>query len=284
MALIHVNRNRETIGKFTDQEVADGLKSGRFLPTDLAWKEPMPSWQSLSTFTDLPPASEDQVEVPQAEVETPVEVEPAWERGDSPPVASAIQSVQQILGAPSSTFQKLPPMGGFKRPLAFYIALGWIGGTAGVFYQLIGALINPAMFLGEAAKDASPTVLVAAAIGVVVLLPLFLAAGAYLSAGIYHILLMLVGGGGKGFEATFRTLAYVGGATALLQVIPLCGGYIYPLANLFFAVIALKEVHRTDIWRVALAATLLFVICCGVAFLVVGTGMAMMTGQMAPKG
>jgi hypothetical protein len=40
MAMIHINRNRENIGKFNDQDVADGLKSGRFLPTDLAWREP----------------------------------------------------------------------------------------------------------------------------------------------------------------------------------------------------------------------------------------------------
>jgi hypothetical protein len=55
MAMIHINRDRESIGKFNDQDVADGLKSGRFLPTDLAWREPMESWQPLATFTDLPP-------------------------------------------------------------------------------------------------------------------------------------------------------------------------------------------------------------------------------------
>ena len=54
MAMIHINRDRENIGKFNDQDVADGLKSGRFLPTDLAWREPMSSWEPLSTFTDLP--------------------------------------------------------------------------------------------------------------------------------------------------------------------------------------------------------------------------------------
>lgn len=58
MAMIHINRDRENIGKFNDQDVADGLKSGRFLPTDLAWREPMTSWEPLSTFTDLPPPEE----------------------------------------------------------------------------------------------------------------------------------------------------------------------------------------------------------------------------------
>lgn len=54
MAMIHINRNRENIGKFNDQDVANGLRSGRFLPTDLAWREPMTTWEPLSSFTDLP--------------------------------------------------------------------------------------------------------------------------------------------------------------------------------------------------------------------------------------
>jgi len=53
--MIHINRNRENIGQFSAQEVADGLKNGRFLPGDLAWRDPMPAWEPLSTFTDLPP-------------------------------------------------------------------------------------------------------------------------------------------------------------------------------------------------------------------------------------
>ena len=81
--MIHINRNRENLGKFTAQEVADGLKSGRFLPTDLAWQEPMPTWQPLSTFTDLPePAPEGSQSIPVevTESKSPENIEPAWER------------------------------------------------------------------------------------------------------------------------------------------------------------------------------------------------------------
>ena len=71
MALIHINRDSENIGKFNDQDVADGLKSGRFLPTDLAWREPMTSWAPLSTFTDLPPPEEITEPIPQASTTAP---------------------------------------------------------------------------------------------------------------------------------------------------------------------------------------------------------------------
>ena len=71
MAMIHINRDRENIGKFNDQDVADGLRSGRFLPTDLAWREPMTSWEPLSTFTDLPPPEETAEPVPEASTTPP---------------------------------------------------------------------------------------------------------------------------------------------------------------------------------------------------------------------
>jgi hypothetical protein len=70
--MIHVNRDSENIGKFNDQDVADGLKSGRFRPTDLAWREPMTSWAPLSTFTDLPPPEETADLVPEASTTAPI--------------------------------------------------------------------------------------------------------------------------------------------------------------------------------------------------------------------
>ena len=54
MAMIFVNRDRQSLGQFTDQEISNGLQSGQFLPTDLGWQEGMENWQPLSAFTNLP--------------------------------------------------------------------------------------------------------------------------------------------------------------------------------------------------------------------------------------
>jgi hypothetical protein len=56
--MIFINRNRQSLGQFDEQDVADGLKSGKFLPGDLAWQEPMESWKPLAEFTNLPAPSE----------------------------------------------------------------------------------------------------------------------------------------------------------------------------------------------------------------------------------
>src|SRR3954462_3092559 len=53
MATIHVNRAGTTLGTFSEQDVRDGLRSGRFQGTDLAWKEGMAAWQPLSQFSEF---------------------------------------------------------------------------------------------------------------------------------------------------------------------------------------------------------------------------------------
>src|SRR5260221_14723764 len=53
MALIHINRGATSLGAFSDEEVREGLRTGRFVPTDIGWREGMASWQPLSQFTEL---------------------------------------------------------------------------------------------------------------------------------------------------------------------------------------------------------------------------------------
>lgn len=268
--MIHINRDRKTLGKFNEQEVADGLKSGKFLPTDLAWRDPMSTWEPLSTFTDLPtPSDEVAAEAEDfAEVKNPdpVTAEPAWERGEGNlPVGKVVESVKQVLAAPSATFARMPTEGGFIKPLFFYILTGWASGGAAVAYQLLAALINPTMVFGEAAKDISSPMMVAIFAGILFFLPVFLIFGLYISSGFFHLALLMTGAAKKPFEATFRAIAYAQGSTSVLQFVPLCGGYLYPALSIVYSVLALREVHRADLWRVVLAAVLLFLLFCGLA-------------------
>ena len=53
MATIFVNRDRQSLGQFTEQEISNGLQSGQFFPADLAWKDGMETWQPLSSFSLL---------------------------------------------------------------------------------------------------------------------------------------------------------------------------------------------------------------------------------------
>jgi general secretion pathway protein G len=53
IAMIHVNRGATSLGIFSEEEVRNGLRNGRFAPTDIGWREGMGNWQSLSEFSEF---------------------------------------------------------------------------------------------------------------------------------------------------------------------------------------------------------------------------------------
>jgi len=107
----------------------------------------------------------------------------------------------------------------------------------------------------------------------IVLGPVMIAIGLFVSSAILHVLLMLFGGAPRGFEATFRVRAYAE-AAALLRLIPGCGTPVYVVYILVLAIVGLSEAHGVSRGRAAAAVLLpLVVLCCCCAFgLVVALG------------
>lgn len=48
---IWINRAGQNIGTLDSEEVQRGLDSGRYLPTDLGWREGMKNWKPLSELS-----------------------------------------------------------------------------------------------------------------------------------------------------------------------------------------------------------------------------------------
>jgi Domain of unknown function (DUF4190)/GYF domain 2 len=59
MAMIHVNRGGTNLGTFSEEDVRAGLSAGRFVGTDLGWREGMAQWQPLSQFAEFAAATPD---------------------------------------------------------------------------------------------------------------------------------------------------------------------------------------------------------------------------------
>lgn len=53
MAMIHVNRSATSLGVFSEEEVREGLRTGRFVQGDIGWREGMANWQPLSQFPEF---------------------------------------------------------------------------------------------------------------------------------------------------------------------------------------------------------------------------------------
>lgn len=106
-------------------------------------------------------------------------------------------------------------------------------GESGGFGELLAGISDRSL--------ASVTVLVLA---ILVLAPLFVVLGLYISAAIYHILVgVFAGSTNAGFDATLRVYAYTS-AAGLLSWIPVLG-YAASLYGFFLAFLGFREVHNT---------------------------------------
>jgi hypothetical protein len=53
--MIHLSRGTTSLGIFSEEEVRDGLRNGRFALNDIGWREGMGSWQALAQFAEFAP-------------------------------------------------------------------------------------------------------------------------------------------------------------------------------------------------------------------------------------
>jgi hypothetical protein len=270
MGSIHINRNRQNLGQYSDQDVADGLQSGKFLPDDLAWQEPMESWQPLSAFTNLPPASEILPQPPPLFSVPPAFAEsdaPVWESAAPPPLlTAALETIKQIFAKPVETFRAMPGIGGFGKPLKFYLLVSWATGAIALLYEMTAALINPQILASLNIRAVHQWEVVVAFFVVILILPAILFVRSFAISGVVHLALAMVGGATKPFETTFRVICYAMGATSVVQVVPICGTWLSIPISLVYCVVGLKEAHGTDLWRPILAIFLVSLVCCGGVF------------------
>ena len=289
--MIHVNRGASSLGAFSEDQVREGIRAGRFLGSDLGWKEGMANWQPLSQFaefssdfaaaTSAPSAPPPQ---PPAGLPTPAAQQPQgptsagprsglpWERRDSLGFLNAfVQTVSMILTRPVEAFTVMRTEGGIGDALLF----GVIGGSIGVIvWTLVSAAIHS---LGWAAALSQRSAL-QGMMGVsvsgamiffrIILTPIFIAIGLFIWAGLVHICLLMLGGANKPFEASFRALSFAYGATALFCIIPCCGGAVALVWGLIADCIGISRSQETDTGRAVIAVILPLVVCCGGIFII----------------
>jgi hypothetical protein len=276
---IHLNRGGQSLGQFSPEEVRAGLAEGKFLGSDLAWKDGMDSWKPLAECVDLvAPQSTD--EMP----ELPVTLDQAgglpWDDRQTVGFWSALfETIRLVLLEPTNAFSRMRPTGGFGSPLFYYVILGTIGGVAGILYQAVFNSYQQAATPDQQAVSAAMTssLIVGATI---MILPVFLAVGAYIGAGILHLSLMILGGAKRPFEATFRVCCFAGGSTAVLQLLPVCGGLAASVWNFVLIILGISKVHDISKGRAVVVVLLPTVVCCGL-LLLAGFAIVAAAGGMA---
>lgn len=285
MTNIHIARNHQSLGSFSEAAVREGINSGRFSASDLAWREGMAEWKPLGEMApqwgmDLPPpalapASLD--ETPFAAI--PVEGNgPAWEERESRGFFAALsQTIGDVLLRPTQTFASMKQTGGLANPLLYFVLLGSAMFAVSAFYQIAMTTMYPALFvpkismypslfapkISHASSFLTGSSICVALIGSVLLSPALYVVNAFIGSGITHLCLKLLGGAHRPFETTFRVICYAHASAAVFTIIPICGSLIGIIWGAYAVIIGLKEAQRTEGWRATLAYTLPGLLCCG---------------------
>ena len=163
----------------------------------------------------------------------------------SDPVGSFVRTTVGVLTKPKDFFRGMARQGDFLNPAVYALICGFISAVLGA---LVG-LVFGSVFSAATGTEAATGGIVSVVIGVI-LAPIFTAIGLLVTAGIYHLLvLLLVRPSNGGFEATFRVVCYAS-AIQLLTWIPIVN-IIAAIYGLYVAYFGIREVHATTNQRAA---------------------------------
>lgn len=271
MATIHITRGTTSLGTFSEEEVREGLRTGRFASNDLGWKEGMATWEPLSKFSEFagaaPPPSPTSTIAPavSASAAAPRSGLP-WERRQELGLVKAFtDTLLMVLTKPADAFTVMKREGGLGEPLIYAV----IGGSFGVIvYFLFVFLLQSIGFMTDSRSAMAG--IVGMGIGfifVIILMPVFVAIWMFIGAGILHLCLMIVGGAKQSFETTFRVVCFSIGSAYPLLVVPFCGNFVAGIWAIVLYCIGLARAHETDTGRAVLAVFLPLIVCCGGGFL-----------------
>jgi hypothetical protein len=185
-----------------------------------------------------------------------------WE--NEPSMDSFGDTMSEVLGNPADAFQQMRRGGGIGNPMGYFIIGGVIGQIANAIYStiiraIVFAAVGDGPFPFEGLIILGAIELIGGIFGAIIAGVLLM----FISAAIYHVCLLMVGGGHAGYEATYRALCFGLGSIYVLNAIPIVG----PLIGFFYMFVVLihafTHTHEMGGGQAALAVFLpLILICC----------------------
>jgi hypothetical protein len=278
MAQIHIARGETKLGIFAEEEVQDGLRTGRFASTDLAWREGMANWLPLAQMdfsTEDAPPPPGRIPPPNAKQDAQgmVAVAPTglpWDRRQELGLFPAfVETLKLVLLNPTTAFSAMKTEGGLREPLIYAV----IGSSIGFIVNFLFSLLMSSFgFIGN--RNALAGILSAGigAVALIIFIPVLIALGLFIGSAILHLCLILVGGARRPFETTFRVVCFGAGSAYPLMILPICGGLISGIWCIVVQCIGLTRAHQITTGRALLAILLPIIVCCGGGFVLAVMG------------
>jgi hypothetical protein len=219
---------------------------------------------------------------------------PAWEqRQGMLDLGAMFTTVKDVLIDAPYAFSRMAREGGLGNPLVFLLILATVFGWIKMVWAFLWSQAMGATLLGSGAMDFSqfgleqdPAMMAFLGSGLfqvieALILPALVLVVFFIEAAIFHLMLLIMGGANQPFETTARVVAYTTGATAVFQVVPMCGGLISFVWAIIVIIIGLAHAHETSVGRAVAAVLLPLLLCCLCCVLVLiflGVSMAQLAG------
>jgi len=214
------------------------------------------------------PTYESDALAPQIDLSTDRDRYCLWEDQDKIGFLEGLsRTLKESLFTPQEFFYKLPVEDGFFIPLLYALIIE-------TFATLLGyawAFSLDRSWFGTTKFPGFWIIMLG------VLAPVLVFFRIMISAFILHISLFLVAAAKRNFEATFRVACYSCGPE-LFNVVPVVGGVVAFVWQLYLVIVGLREVHGITTGRSVAAVLLPRIVCCGgiftgIAVLVIGLGL-----------
>lgn len=177
-------------------------------------------------------------------------------------------TIKLVLLAPVQFFNRMPLGRGFTMPLIFYLLIAELQILSIFFWRMAGLLPRLEQ---ETASMFGLALTGAGAFSLLIFYPLLMAGYIFFYSAVSHLCLLAVKSGQRGFEGTFKVIAYAN-APMILGLLPVLGpwvGFFWSLVCTFFG---FKLVHDSPGPRVLLAMLLPYLFILFLSLFLIGLG------------
>ncbi len=193
-----------------------------------------------------------------AKTSTPLQVEVPFEDLENFGFFSGMAQTIKRASLSPKLFFSVMPLKGLLRPLIFGLLIAQFVLVMSAFWQLSGVPDLTDFMLEQQGVATASGQEILDPLLLFLYVPIFYVFNLFLNSSVVHLVMVMVGGAKRGFEGTFRVMAYAQ-APAVIGAIPfgLIPAVIWSLTVSF---IGLKYMHSTDYSRVALAHVVLVLV------------------------
>jgi hypothetical protein len=182
-----------------------------------------------------------------------------WESGEGF-VSAFFKTTRDALFSSTRFFKKVGSGEGYLPALIYGLICGIIGSGGALIWQwYLFSKWFPVKQLSDITSSIYMTLLI-------ILVPLTIIFSLFLGSIVTHVCLMIVGGNKKGFQTTFRAIAYAFSGN-LFAIIPFIGSTIGGIYFLILTIIGLRESHTISTGKAVLAVFLPLIVGVGLVVL-----------------